>query len=160
MVGNTSILKVCRALKRTCSGWRKSLASRGGRQKIEFGLRERPTQWCLDQNQTDQSSRVCHWRLHTARRKPEVLRLLARWLPRSGRASIRRQSRDRLFRKTPGEHRCAIAKDKARNLPVHQPTGEITRQVGARDHPGCYETLPLGQTCARGTGQIYRVDIG
>src|SRR5262249_7597270 len=84
-----------------------------GREKIEFGLRERPTQRCLGQNQTNQSSRVRCWRLHTPGRKPEILWLLARWLPRFGRAFVRRQSWERLFRKTLGKYQRTIAKTQA-----------------------------------------------
>ena len=52
----------------------------------------------------DQISRIRYRRLHPARRKPQIFRFLTGWVPRPGRPLVCRQSWDRLFRETVGEH--------------------------------------------------------
>src|SRR6516164_5428557 len=58
------------------------------------------------------------------------------------RIHVRRQSRERLFRETPGEHRRTVAKAQALYLPVYQLAREITRQMGPWDYSGGHATLP------------------
>ena len=90
--------------------------------------------------------------------KPKPIWFLAGWLPESGRAHVRRQSRHRLFRKTPGEHLRAIAKVQARHVSLCQPAREIKGQMGTGNNAGGHETLTLGQTRSDRPDKVYRVD--
>jgi hypothetical protein len=60
------------------------------------------------------------WLLKFSKRrlKPKILRVLVGRLQCSEWAHVRRQSRNRIFRETPGEHQCTIAKAQASHLPV------------------------------------------
>jgi len=58
-----------------------------------------------------------------------------------GWASLRRESRDRIFRKSLGNPVRGNAKDQARDLSLREPAGEETRPLGPGHHGRGYETL-------------------
>ena len=78
---------------------------------------------------------------------PQILRILASRLPESGRANLRRKSRYRLFRKGLSKPLRQVAETETAVLPLYQPAGEITRQMGTWDYAGGHAMPPVGQTC-------------
>ena len=60
---------------------------------------------------------------------------------------VRRQSRYRFFGKASGKPLRQVAETEAIVLPIYQPAGEITRQMGTWDYAGGHAMPPVGQTC-------------
>jgi hypothetical protein len=71
---------------------------------------------------------------------------------------ICRQSRDRLFRKTPGQRRRATSEAQAVHLPIYQLAREDQRTLGTGHYASGHETVPVGQTRSGCPGQVYGVD--
>jgi bifunctional non-homologous end joining protein LigD len=84
--------------------------------------------------------------LYIARRRAEIFRLPACRLPESGRAYVRRQSRDRFFGKAFSTPLRQVAETETAQLFVCKPAGKDQRQMGTWDHASGHATLPMGQT--------------
>jgi len=127
-----------------CSGLLKNSASRASRQKTKFTLRKRSTQRGLGQIQDHQVSGVRDRRLHVTRRRTQIFRLSARRLPGCGRTFVYRQSRDRLFGKTPGSVDAQLQKLRQATCPFINSPEKNQRQMGPRDYAGSHENVAAG----------------
>ena len=65
-------------------------------------------------------------------------------LPEPERAHVRRQSRERLYRKILGKHRHTTTKTQTYDLSLYKLAGEKPRQMGPRHRPNSHEALPVG----------------
>ena len=98
-------------------------------------------------------------RLRTPRRKPEILRLLARWLSRPGGVFVCRQSRHWFFGQGLGKSLCEVFKNSGHRLVRFlKSAGKKPRHMGPRYYFVGHETLPLGRTRAGRPNQVYCVD--